>query len=1496
MGKMSWAIGAYDFIRDEASEYAVKAKLIETGKSSDDYKAQRFSDEYNRSLGSEALFSIGMRWLLSLRLLGQRIAADTDGKARLAWDKDGKSLFLDHHHIKLDGVKSFMKFVLCEVERTWKPLMKRCPLLMDLNTFPLEHLVDNPADTSPRFWFGIMPQNENLLDLGAYANSVLPAFVTTMRVKVPASATWAPVLDVQALDTFLTLERIWLSKLLIFVHLSSGMPARMSELTETTLINGIGGRPRSVTLSPGGEVILDLTYHKSEWASSRLRHNTRILHPTAGRMLTFYMCTVRQMTDVLFRMRYGFDRVYLWSATPTPGAASVGKIAHAQVVRELEYLCGVSELGYVFTINQWRHFSEAVAHKYFRTYDVRRWLDEWQAQYREVDSSNDAIMGGYELEDQADDVGQRIQEGIFSTAGMSHAQTQDPWSMQSGRNDSTSWRAYGRAKEDRPGHNADTHASARLASLAWAEFFDLIPKTTNAVALIPPARNPTSALSADLKSAVGDWTKEMQDKITAALGQAASSAIPSRASSSQAQSSSGATRFPLDASLQQMLTKIHGNASAYKGLRSKAVADTLSIMAQTGTNIVCISPTGSGKGTTWKLAMAMIQGRPGRIVLMVVPYLALMAAIVHTCRELDFDVVVWDDDGDLSKLPSGTYLLLVTLNKAVSKKFLTWIQQPSASERVERVIVDEAHVLLDERCFRLCIKRFSSFTTALKDKQFTFLSATLPPSLEHDFQQLTLLPLVYRRDLTHRPNLVHEVRSYKTKKQLFNQLRLMIKLSFEDPATPSDAQVMLFGRTKVEVDEIGRELNCPVFYSTLEDELPDVDGINPRRVNLEAFMSLQHRVMAGTSGFGPGVDPPNVIWTATINPPHSMMSQEQLAGRAGRQGQVAYCYTFLPVTSVISTRPTINPSTDAEALSSYLSRQVCMRAVTSSWLDGRSAVCLELGAQPCGVCQKQLNITPYTDAAAERQLALRREGATGDRAETEVATVFANVAGSSAAPVRNQAQIMEASVRFSHLNDKYKRGRASDGSGPSGKRVRTSTEHLSDPEPPAAVRTSWPLEDSEDSVDSEDEDNTGTGPASSPIDQFPESPLLQKLLPGRTQTAEEQYRAMLIQKLRKGTMKAKTPTTRIRKLKPEPPVNEAAYRKFFDDRLEHPFGPPAVQPTASTSGSSSRAAAPNQIQYGSSLRKLASFGSTSRSSQPSEDEVDQATPALPLDVMKLTVGQENGVELLQNWTNYQAAIVSALKLTEDACPMCDLMDLPADHQPAYCKQENLDFMAQVLFRKNKQNQWGYGQACFFCNLPQDICGRRNDEKTCDLSQYKDAVRAIIMFLSLHSQQLQQAVEYARLINPSYDPGSPRAPLEIGDWRSIEYFLQRPTYRIFQAVAMVLLRFAGQIYRKQVQSNVERIDDLFVITQQAEYFTQMASRGNDPGLAAMVQDALDIVCKRPVRTAAVRADRRASGSHIHAFYKAVIKSSRAAERIKLSLHALIVGPPPATLLL
>ncbi|KAK0542057.1 hypothetical protein OC846_006858, partial [Tilletia horrida] len=618
------------------------------------------------------------------------------------WARDGQSLFLDEHHIKIADIKALMQFTIREVERTWEPLIKRSPLPMNMEAFPLEHLVDSPANTAPGFWFGVMTQNSNLLDINAYANSTLPAFVTTMRTNSSQGGTWAPVLDVEEADKFLALERVWLLKLLLFVHLCSGMPARMSELTETTLTNGIGGRPRSITLSPGGEVTLDLTYHKSEWASSRLRHNTRVLHPLAGRMLAFYMCTVMQLTNTLFRLRYGTQRTYLWSAIGTVDEENVGKIAHAQVSRELEYLCGASGLGFTLTISEWRHFAEAVAHKYFRTYEVKRWLDAWRAHNQKTDWSNDAIMTGYEVDEhQIDEFGRRAQDGIFGGNSRYGTSTQDPWSMQSGRHDLTSWRVYGRSKDDRPGQNGDTHAAARMASLAWAEFFGLLAK---------PAEHGTGSLSGTSDSrgmsvvpltAVNELASNVKNAVMVQVQEALTSCTRRFLTDSQRHSKQPPARFPLDVAYQKILTDIHGAQDGFLGLRSQAVADTLSLMAQSGTNVVCIAPTGSGKGTIWKLATAAIQGHADRMVLLVIPYRALMASIVHACAELNYAVATWSDEDHFGTLPAGPVLLLVSLNKAVSKNFLAWIQQPVIMARIDRVIVDETHVLLDERSFRL---------------------------------------------------------------------------------------------------------------------------------------------------------------------------------------------------------------------------------------------------------------------------------------------------------------------------------------------------------------------------------------------------------------------------------------------------------------------------------------------------------------------------------------------------------------------------------------------------------------------------------------------------------------------------------------------------------------------------------------------------------------------------------------------------------------------------
>ncbi|KAK0542238.1 ATP-dependent DNA helicase RecQ [Tilletia horrida] len=554
--------------------------------------------------------------------------------------------------------------------------------------------------------------------------------------------------------------------------------------------------------------------------------------------------------------------------------------------------------------------------------------------------------------------------------------------------------------------------------------------------------------------------------------------------------------------------------------------------------------------------------------------------------------------------------------------------------------------------------------------------------------------------------------------------------------------------------------------------------------------------MAGTSAFGPGIDPPNVIWTATINVPHSMMSQEQLAGRAGRGGQLAFCYTFLPDTSVISTTPTIHPTSDAEALHSYLSTDVCMRAVTSSWLDGRAATCLELGAQPCGVCQGQLKKKPVD----HNKVVIRPDK--GEQAVDQGSgrnhNVTSNaVAGSSKHPMGTQEEIMASSARFAHLSDKYKRKGVPDSPESSTKKVRVSEPHQSTSRLTLPAQQSWPMSDSDED---EDHRTSNQGPASSPIEQFSQPSSSRLMLPARVGTAWQHYQQMLHRKINTGASLKKLPARKTTpRKKPEPVFDEAAVRKYFDDRLSDPFGhskpvKPGLKPVALP-----------VLSAASPLRQIAGSRTTPASSSASEDEIEQATQAASiashdasgvsassLGTLTVTHAHQNKAELLQSWTRYRAAVLSGLTLTEDACPICDALELPAGHSSSHCPQAGLDFQSQVDFRKSIHNQWGYGQACFFCNLPQDICGRRNDEKTCDLSKYKDTVKIIIMFLTLNRSQLEQAVEYARLINPSYNPGPPHGPSEMGDWRQLEYFLGRPTYMIFQAVAMVLIRFAGQI--------------------------------------------------------------------------------------------------------
>jgi replicative superfamily II helicase len=160
------------------------------------------------------------------------------------------------------------------------------------------------------------------------------------------------------------------------------------------------------------------------------------------------------------------------------------------------------------------------------------------------------------------------------------------------------------------------------------------------------------------------------------------------------------TRIPLTVEQTQRLMDVHKLVFLWKGPRSTAVADALPLVASGRSHVVCVAGTGSGKSDCIWLSVAQgAAATPHRFVLLLVPYVPLVADVLEKARRRMIHAVRWNPSD--SALPDNIGLVIASLNQAVGKPMMAWLARPDVSGRIKSVVVDEAHVLLDERSFRL---------------------------------------------------------------------------------------------------------------------------------------------------------------------------------------------------------------------------------------------------------------------------------------------------------------------------------------------------------------------------------------------------------------------------------------------------------------------------------------------------------------------------------------------------------------------------------------------------------------------------------------------------------------------------------------------------------------------------------------------------------------------------------------------------------------------------
>lgn len=288
-----------------------------------------------------------------------------------------------------------------------------------------------------------------------------------------------------------------------------------------------------------------------------------------------------------------------------------------------------------------------------------------------------------------------------------------------------------------------------------------------------------------------------------------------------------------------VLRDMYGPDAKYKSAwQEKAVQAVMSGL----TPVIVVLGTGEGKS----LLYMMQQRLPGAgTTVLVVPLVALKQDTAHKCKKLGIDCLVWDHaiGGRI-----GSELVLVSVERALSNEFQQELEALSSAGRLSSIVVDECHLVLTASSYRwkmMDVREFRKFGC-----QMVFLTATLPQYMMASFcDRLLLASPVVVRGPTMRRDIQYETMPCvhaNLVKQTASLVRSLLKLDMY--VDEGEARLVIYCRTRPEVDSLADELGCARYYS-------DSASNEEKEQAMASWMAGgEGRTIVATSAFGAGID------------------------------------------------------------------------------------------------------------------------------------------------------------------------------------------------------------------------------------------------------------------------------------------------------------------------------------------------------------------------------------------------------------------------------------------------------------------------------------------------------------------------------------------------------------------------------------------------------------------------------------------------------------------
>jgi len=304
-----------------------------------------------------------------------------------------------------------------------------------------------------------------------------------------------------------------------------------------------------------------------------------------------------------------------------------------------------------------------------------------------------------------------------------------------------------------------------------------------------------------------------------------------------------------------------------------------------GKDVFGVMPTGGGKSLCYQLPASLLDG----CAVVVSPLIALMKDQVDAVRAQGIraaflnSTVSYEEAQVIEKAYCSDELdlLYVAPERLVLPDFLDLIRSSSRGGP-SFFAIDEAHCISEwGHDFRPEYMRLGNVLETLGRPQAVALTATATPTVRQDILQVLSLrdPFETVSGFS-RPNLELSILNTAKHEQKYARVQEIVA---------KWKTGIVYCATRKQVEKVSETLHewgvkCVAYHGGMSDEM--------REKIQNEFIQKKADVAVATNAFGMGIDRSDVRFVVHFEIPGSVEAYYQEAGRAGRDGEAAYCQLF----------------------------------------------------------------------------------------------------------------------------------------------------------------------------------------------------------------------------------------------------------------------------------------------------------------------------------------------------------------------------------------------------------------------------------------------------------------------------------------------------------------------------------------------------------------------------------------------------------------------------